>query len=238
MTEETTAPVQTDNAQAPAQAENAPQMVSLPPEKVEDWKRKLSGSKAEAMRLKAQAQRLAQEKAKLQAELEAARTGKPQSYGYQPTNDEVELFRQLAKQAGIPLQEDLQAIHAKEYEKEKQAAIEEFLRSHPEYGVIGDDESDDLWSQLEQEVKGYVQPKTGRGYLALMNKAHKTISYDATAHMEKGAALAMAQANLKEQGKIGGGGGSKRHEPQQKIPNAQKAVTEGFAAIRPEAFNK
>lgn len=233
MTDEK-APAQADNAQVENQEKP---MVSLPQEKVDDWKRKLSGSRAEAMRLKAQAERLAEEKAKLAAELEAARTGQAQTVNYTPTPEEIALFRQLAQQAGVPTQQDIEAIRQAEWNKEQQLAVDEFLKDHPEYNRPGDEESDAAWEEIKAEVKSYKTPQNPREYLALLRKAHKVVAYDPQADLERGVALGVAQANLKEQGKLGGGGGSTKHEPQKKVPAEKKAVMDGFKSVRPEAFS-
>lgn len=213
---------QTVDQDQPQKEEN---LITIPADKLIDYKRKLTGSKEEAMRLKA-------EKERLEAELESLKN--PQELA-QYSQQDVDDLRRLAKLAGIPLKEDQEKQQREVYEQEKQEAVKAFLEKHPEYTAIGDIRSDEMWESLEGEISMYVQPQKGKDYLTLLEKAHRQIHYDPTIERERGKALGMAQAKLQEQTTIGGSS-AKTSASSKKVPQAKQDIMAGFAAVRPEAF--
>lgn len=239
MPETVAAPVEENAAeseiveQPPVKAENG---IVLSPEKLEDYKRKLSGSKDEALRFRAENERLSAEKARLEAEINAFKTGQGQTFGhtYQPTPDELQIFKTIAKQAGVPLREELDQIKSGEEERQKNEVVNAFISKFPEYGKIGDPQSDALWEELTEELGNYVPPKDVKQWGKLLEKAHKVLRYDPSTALERGKALGMAQATLKGQATVGGsGGGGSAPAPKSK---AKTAIEQGFAQIRPEIF--
>jgi len=230
--EDTTQPVPTpvvENTEQPETTDQPEQvkepesnLVTIPAERLQDYKRKINGSREEAMRLKDKAE-------KLEAELAAAKTVK------YPESD-VEQLRILARQAGIPLKEDMEQYQRNSYEEEKQTAVLSFLEKHPEYAQMGDAQSDEMWETLESEVKNYVNPPRGKDYLQLMEKAHRVIHYNPEIERERGKALGMAQAKIQESTTIGGGSG-RQSVPVRKGSQQKSAIMDGFAAVRPQAFN-
>jgi hypothetical protein len=244
--EVTAAPAQPEKAENAVketeQAQEIDNTVTIPKEKLQDYQRKLTGSKAEALRLKAENERLAAEVAKTKAEQQAAQTGQSQSYGYtpyQPTVAEVAMFKQLAVHAGIPLKEELAQNRQQQYNEAADQCLQDFLGKHPEYANPGDPNSDNLWTNLEGTLKQFKQPENPRDYAKLLEMAHRYMSSDnIDTAMERGRALGMAQAKIAEQGKIGGvgGGAGMALAPSTKKSPDKQTVEDGFKAVRPNYF--
>ncbi len=87
-------------------------LVTIPADKLADYKRKMTGSRDEAMRLKAETERL-------KAENEALKS--PQNNIY--SDQDVEHLRNLAKRAGLSFREDQEQFQQRSYDEEKQEAV-------------------------------------------------------------------------------------------------------------------
>ncbi len=111
------------------------------------------------------------------------------------------------------------------------------MDKYPEYARIGDVNSDELWETLESNVKNYVNPPRGRDFLAILEREHKLLHFNPEIERERGKALGMAQAKVQDQTTIGGGGSGKSQAPTKKVPQQKQAVMDGFASVRPQAFN-
>jgi len=209
---------ETDNLEptAPAPADNAQDKVSALEAKILEQSRHLAGSKAEALRLK-------QEADAYKEELEAVKAAVP-------AEDDVELFKQYAKKAGIVTKEEIEEIKRSAYKSEQDAELANFLEKYPEYKPENDP-SNEKWGQLISELATYKAPVNAKDWGKLLTKAHKIIAPDNT--LEKGKAIGMAQANLKEQASLGQGNAS---SPKKKLTPEQQSIREGFKAARPDYF--
>lgn len=232
MSTDTTVPVPTDNAatQQPVvkdagtpPAASADNGTPLSPEKKEEYSRLLNDSKAEALRLKAEVERLAAEKAQLEAK-------------YSQPNDvsdqDVEILKQLGKKAGFAFQEDTQKIRQETYAEKQQAAVDEFLKTHPEYSP-GKPENDQRWNALRAELATYVSPTNGSDWKKYLEKGHKVLNTNDELTLERGKALGFAQANTAPS--VGGASSGSPSQGSGKTPERQ-AISEGFAAARPQYY--
>lgn len=183
---------------------------------------KLAASKAEALRLKSERDDL------LSRQIQPKPADSPQM-----ASDEVELFKQYAKAAGVPLKEDIEKINQATYKSQQDSALEKFLEEHPEYKPEND--TDDIrWGTIAQEIALYKAPVQPKDWYALLKKAHSAIQPDNS--FQKGKSLGMAQAALNEQARIGGGSSGAK-APVKKLSPEQQAVQEGFKQTRPNYFS-
>lgn len=213
------APVPTDNA-------------DITPEKKEELSRKLHSSKEEALRLKAENERLAAEK----EALEAALVQRQQSNDPQVSEQEVEYLKVLGKKAGLAFVLDVEAIKQSTYKEKQQIEFDNFLAKHPELNKPGDAKSDELWGAFQGEIATYRQPNNAANWGKLFDKAYRTITWSEQSAIERGKALGYAQANITNQLGSGSLGGSSAPVAP-KSPERQ-AISEGFAAVRPQYYKK
>lgn len=190
--------------------------------KISEQSMHLSGSKAEALRLK-------QETDTLKAEL-ATLKAKPPAQEIQVADSDVELFKQYAKKAGVATKDEIEAIRHQNYKVAQDKQVADFLEKYPEYKPENDS-MNTKWGLLLSELAQYKAPANPEEWGKLLNKAHKIIAPDNT--LEKGKALGMAQAKLGEQAQLGGGSASTQKK---KLSPEQQAIREGFKTARPEYF--
>lgn len=208
---------------APAEpAENATPMVQLPPEKVAEYKRKLTASRDEALRLKRENEEL------------KSKFSQPEPIINQVNPTDIEYFKELAKLSGVSFQEDVQNIQKEKYEDKKTQAVQQFLANHPEYAKVGDDQSDALWATLEEKMKKYQTPSDPSEWYDMLEEGHKVLHYDTKTAYEKGKALGYAQANIQEKSRVGGGS---PNAVERKVPAQKKQILDGFKQARPQYFN-
>ena len=176
--------------------------------------RLLGSSKNEALRLKSELDALKKEaKAKPTEEL-----------------SEQELFDQFLSNSEL-FQEKLSKVKQEKYNDIMEAQKDEFLKTHPEY-LPENDKDNSKWDSLLGELRDYTIPKDPKDWGKRLLKAHKNITPDNS--LEKAKALAMAQANIDEQAKLGGGAGGST--PAKKLTPEQQEVSEGFRTLRPDYY--
>jgi len=175
-----------------------------------DKSRLLTASKDEALRLKAENETL---------------KATPQD---ESSLSEQELFDNYLKKSQL-FNSQIDSVHKTTYEQKRDELKDKFLEKHPEYKPENDT-GDKNWNALLEEINDYKIPKNPSDWGKLLRKAHKNINDNS---LEKGKALGMAQANLNEQAKLGGGssGGS---SPKTKRTPEQQAVRDQFKTLRPE----
>ena len=198
----TTPPASADNG---VEAERVAELEA----KVSKQAEMLAASKAEALRLKEEKEALVASQA--QAE---------------PDND-VEYFKQLAKKAGVPSQEDFRQVI---YKKEQDESLEKFLAEYPDY-LPENDKDNKRWNSLIQEASYFRTPNSGKEWHALLKKAHKSINPDS---FEKARSVGRAEATLKDQATVGSGGSAS--SPKKKLSPDQQAIQDGFKAARPDYY--
>jgi hypothetical protein len=143
---------------------------------------------------------------------------------------DIEVFKKYAKAAGIPFKDELNQFQKVQYQDKQQESIDKFLEEYPEYRPENDTD-DSRWTALKNELAGYKAPENPKDWYKLMKKAHRLVAPDNST--EKAKALGMAQANLKEQAKIGGSSGG-ASAPKGKLTPEQLAAREQFEKLRPE----
>ena len=195
--------------------------------KIADQSQKLAGSKAEALNLKSQLDAQSAEINRLKTPAEPAQA---------VNQDDVELFKTYARQAGVPLKEDLEAMKVDSDNRIREDATAKFLEEYPEYKPENDKDNS-KWEGLVQEYALYRNPTTPntKNYLSLLKKAHKAVSPD-NSHA-KGEALGMAKAKLGEQAQLGGSGGVTTEKNTKRTPE-QEAFRAQFAKLRPDVFKQ
>lgn len=209
-----------------ASVETEPVPAPLTWEKREELRQHLDASKREALSLKA-------EKEQLQAQLRAAEMQRLTGV----TQSDVEAFKLIAKQAGVPLAEDIQAEKIQAYEKERDQMVNKFLEKHPEYAQPGDPKSDAMWAALDSEVSQYVAPADPKDWYKILEKNHKLLTMDDSITLERGKSLGMAQAKLQEQHTVGGSRGSaSSRKASIPVDPLKEDVQKAFKEARPEYF--
>ena len=200
------------------QEDNLEQKLKALEQKVAVQAQKLTASKDEALRLKALTE-------KLEAERVAVKDDSPQL-----NPSDIEVFKKYAKAAGIPFKEDLNQFSKSQYQDKQQESIDKFLEEYPEYKPENDIDNS-KWDSLKQELATYKAPENPKDWYSLMKKSHRLVSPDNS--LEKGKALGLAQANIKEQAKIGGSSGT-ASAPKGKQTPEQMAAREQFEKLRPD----
>lgn len=227
MQDETTVVPEEDNTTTPAQEEKeeltspsnednggfTPEMVEAMQAKVTDQSQKLRASKEEALRLK--------------QELETLRS-QPQDDALPVNEADVAALKALARAAGIPTREEMDALKQSHYRDIQEEGLNRFLSEHPEY------KADQNWELIKGELEHYKTPTDPKEWYGLLNRAHKIIATDGS--FEKGQAMGMAKAKLQEQAQIGGGASGGSSTPKVKKTPDQQSVSEGFKAVRPQYY--
>lgn len=200
-------------------------------EKREEFRRNLSASKEEALRLKAENEKLLKQ---LQAQAQVYQGG-----GLKLTPQEQQAFQVLLQQYGVVTKEQLQEQQKEVYVATQKEELNRFLEKHPEYGKEGDPKSDAMWAQLHQELETYRVPKNPKEWGKLLNKAHRAVQGSKATEVakEKGKALAQAEAAQAEQARQPKSGGSSPSKSSKKSP-AKQEVSQGFAALRPQYYKE
>lgn len=226
----TAQPVVNPVAQAPVPTDNA----DITPEKKKELSRKLTSSKEEALRLKAENERLATEKAALEAQiLQRQQSGDPQV-----SEQEVEYLRQLGKKAGFAFIPDVEAIKQSSYKEKQQMEFESFMTKHPELNKAGDPKSDELWAAFQSEISTYRQPNNATEWGKLFDKAYRNLTWSEQNALDRGKALGYAQANMVNQSQLGSGSFGGSSAPVSPKSPERQAISEGFAAVRPQYYKK
>ena len=234
---EQTVPAEADNPVTAAQSETETEspgelesdvQVKLPEleRKSEAQRHALSASKAEALRLK-------QENESLMARLQPVATPANDPSKFQADPQDIELFKQYAKAAGVPLAEDVKALQKSQYVAVRDEMKDKFLAEFPEY-LPANDPDDAKWGALLSEISTYKEPVSPKDWYGLMTKAHKAIVPDTS--FEKGKSMAKAELNLQEQTRLGGSGGSPAKKAGKTLSPDQQVAIDEFKALRPEIF--
>ena len=165
-------------------------------EREERYKQQLSGSKAEALRLKAELEELKDlQKAKREQE----------DAGIPINEQDLAAFNALAKRLGFVTSEELdRKDQVKTYTQTQEDSLNKFLTEHPGYNKPGDPESDKRWIALQKELTYYnTSPSDPKVWYSILKKAHNNLNNDSGIAQARGESIGMAKANLAEQAKMG-----------------------------------
>jgi len=188
--------------------------------KIADQSRHLTGSKAEALRIK-------KENAELQTQIDELKS--PESP--QVNDEDLKYVGQLLDKAGYAKKTDIEASEKKSDEKqqkkESDKILKNFIKKYPEYKPENDP-ADKKWNALVKELKRYKDPTKN------LEKAHKDINPDNS--LEKGRSLGHAEANLGAQAQIGGS--SSGSTSKSKRTPDQQAIMDELLKRRPEYKEK
>lgn len=139
-----------------------------------------------------------------------------------------------AKEQGFVTQKELEVEKSKIYgdtlKNIETQAVDEFLKSHPEY------DKDEEWKKIADQFTLYKQPTSLAAYRTLLNKIHKDLN------PEDGGARARAEIETKK--RLGLGGGSQKtgdeditiEDLQKKYPRLSKYQIEGKMAELKELY--
>lgn len=141
-----------------------------------------------------------------------------------------ELFDKYAGNSKA-IQNAIDKIRIDNYNSKRDEEKDKFLDAHPEYKPENDKDNS-KWNALIGEISTYKAPANASDWGKLLKKAHNAIQPNND--LEKGKALGMAQANLAQQAKLGGGS-SVSTERKKRTPE-QEAAREEFKKARPEYF--
>lgn len=219
-----------DNAQTPPVTDNGvkPKTVEeLQAEVVElnrlnaEKSRKLNASKEEALRLKKEA--------------EEARKPAP-STDTQPTVVLTEQEKAILRANGFITKEQMdvwkqEQIQA-EFQRNEQEALQDFFKKFPEYAPENDLDAT-KFDSLKEALGIYKIPTDKNGIYRVLVKSHGDIT--GSNDLEKGKSLGMAEANLADKAKQGGGGSGINSSTKKKTPE-QLSVSEAFKKARPDYY--
>lgn len=187
-------------------------------EKEERYKQQLSGSKAEALRLKSEKEQLEAQLAQLsQAKQEQEDAGVPMN------EQDLVVFNALAKKLGFVTKQEIEKENQiKTYSQLQEDSLNKFLTEHPEYNKPGDSESDKRWTELQKELTFYnTRPSDPKAWYTILSKAHNNLSSNTELARARGESIGMAKATLAEQAKMGNrasgiaSGPTKKQTPEQ-----------------------
>lgn len=176
--------------------------------KAQEWQQKLTASKQEALRLKAERDEL-----KLQLEKNSKQIAKGKKPDLDP--EEAENIKATLQNLGVAFTENVESVKQTMYQEKIQHNIDKFTKQFPEYGKIGDSESDGKWTALQEEFNLFRKPNSPEEYYLLLQRAHENMTArgERSKAFERGKNLGYAKANLAEKATLGSKGSSATKAP-------------------------
>lgn len=185
-----------DDSKPPAEADNDEET----PPKQQELKQKLTASKNEALKLKAERDRL---------QTELSKISKQKSQGKTPSisSEDADQIKETLKSMGVAFKGEV--VEKQEvYQEKVQSKIDQFTKEFPEYNKPGDADSDAKWQELQSEFSLYRTPKSPEETYQFLKRAHDDIKRrtEVDSTFERGKSLGYAKANLADKASVGGSG--------------------------------